>query len=244
MDVKKLIEKKHSFIILKKILEEEYKLKINLDKNNKYYMITGTNESDNENSVTRQCTGIIINKQGNKILHYFGEKASDLPTEKIKNGLIKMENLYISPYEDGYLIKVFYNENKWNFSTSKHTNIKFFNINEENITNLFELFEISILNTFSNFDDFLNMLENDYCYSFILEKKCKKIQFINKVNLKTLIIENNMNKYRRLKDYNTSKKTEKYILIEKDKIGKTINRFHSSLETLKELLQDFDTKQK
>lgn len=249
MDIKRIIERKFSFTILKEKLENEYKLKLNIDKSNQYYMITGTSESDYENSLVIQCTGTIINKANNKILHYFGEKAYELSNEKVKKSskhliLDNIENYYIAPYTEGYLIKIFYTNNKWNLSTSKHTNIKYFKIKEStdiyttNTNNtLYELFKGSILFTFNNIDDFFNTLERDYCYSFILNKNTKKMELINKANLKTLETETNMCRYTKLKDYNIFAGLNKFILIEKDLSGKIINKFHLDLNTLEGILE-------
>lgn len=250
MDIKRIIERKIKFTILKEKLENEYKLKLNIDKNNQYYMITGTSESDYKNSLVRQCTGAIINKASNKILHYFGEKAYELSNEKVKKCskhliLDNIDNYYIAPYTEGYLIKIFYNNNQWNFSTSKHTNIKYFKIKEStdiyttntNIT-LYELFKDSILCTFNKMDDFFNTLERNYCYSFILNKNTKKMELINKSNLKTLETETNLCRYTKLKDYNIVIGLNKFILIEKDVSGKVIKKFHSDLETLKEIIAE------
>ncbi len=239
MDVKKFIENKYSFNELKKILEGKYKLKIIIDKSNEYFMISETIESDFKNNFVRQCTGIIINKASNKILHYFGEKAYESIDNQNNNFLNleknKIDNYYIMPYVDGYIIKIFYYKKKWNYSTSKHTNIKYFNIKEKNTT-LFKIFEDSILNTYNTMDDFLFSLENDWCYSFILIKENGKIELLNKTNLKTLDTEINTNNYIKLKTYKININYDKYILIEKDKTGNVNNKIHSNLDTIKELI--------
>lgn len=236
MDVKKFIENKYSFNELKKILEDKYKLKIIIDKSNDYFMISETIESDFKNSFVRQCTGIIINKACNKILHYFGEKSYETIKNRTNNSLniekTKIDCYYITPYIQGYIIKMFYYKNKWNFSTSVHTNIKLFNTKENNCK-LYDIFKDSILNIFKTMDDFLYNLEYNYCYSFILNKENKKIEMLNKTNMKTLNIEINLNNYIKLENYNFNTKFDKFILIEKDKSDKIINKIHADLDTIK-----------
>jgi hypothetical protein len=241
MDIKRIIEKKYNFSKLKEILENEYKLRLNIDKSNEYYMITGFSGSDSDNSLVKQCTGIIINKASNKILHYFGEKAHELSDEKYVKQLIldNIDNYYVVPYIHGYLIKIFYNNNQWNFSSSNHTNIKYFKTKEstDKSNTLYNLFKNSILRTFNTFDDFLYNLEYDWCYSFILNKENNKTEIVNKTNLKTLVTETNMCRYKKLKNYNNVPELKKFILIEKDLSGKIINKFHLDLNTLEEILK-------
>lgn len=240
MNVNKIIKKKYSFDELKKIFEDKYKLKIIIDKSNEYYMISETYESDFKNKIVRECTGIIINKSSNKILHYFGEKAYESIYNMIDNKSNNFLNLeeskidyyYISPYINGYIIKMFYYKGKWNFSSSMHTNIKFFNIKKGNNT-LYDIFKDSILNGYGKMKDFEDSLDKDYCYSFILNKKDGKIKMLNKTNLKTLNIEFNINNYVELKKYDFNTNYDKYILIEKDKSGKIINKIHTDLNTIR-----------
>lgn len=239
MDVKKIMEIKYNFDELRKIFEDKYKLKIIIDKSNEYYMISETHQSDFKDKFIRQCTGIIINKASNKILHYFGEKAYESIDNNNNNFLnldkSKIDYYYITPYIDGYIIKLFYYKNKWNFSSSMHTNIKYFNINKNNNT-LYNIFKDSILNMFETMDNFLYNLEYNYCYSFILNKENRKIEMLNKTNLNTLDVEININNYIKLKNYDFNTNYNNFILIEKDNLGKIINKIHSDLNTIKKEL--------
>lgn len=239
MDVKRFMENKYNFNQLKKMLENKYKLKIAIDKSNEYYMISETPECDFSDKLVRQCTGMIIEINTNKILHYFGEKAYETFNNKNKNFLIlektKINDYYIIPYVDGHIIKIFYHKNKWCFSTSVHTNIKYFKIKENNNT-LYNIFKDCVLNTFVTMDDFLYNLENNYCYSFILNKENQKIEMLNKTNLEKLVIEININNYIPLKKYDFDINYNKYILIEKDKFGKIIKKIHSDIYTIKKLI--------
>lgn len=239
MDVSKFMEKKYNFNDLKKILENKYKLKIIIDKSNEYYMISETNESNLKDKFVRQCTGIIIEMNTNKILHYFGEKAYDSIKNQNNNFLnlekSKIDYYYITPYIDGYIIKIFYYKNKWVFSSSMHTNIKYFKIKKYNNT-LYNIFKESVLKNFETMDDFLYSLEYNYCYSLILNKEDRKIEVLNKTNLKTLDIEININNYINLKKYDLNINYNKYILVEKDKTGKITNKIHSDIDSIKKVI--------
>lgn len=210
-----------SFSDLKEKLINVYNMKINEDVKDNYYILTSTNKSDYNNIFVRQCTGLILEKGTNNILHYFGEKSYDVKN-KYNNNIINLENIdinnsYISNYTDGYIIKVFSYNKKWNFATSRHTNIKHFKI-KENKTILYDIFKEHILRIFDTMNDFLISLDDRYCYSFIIEED-NKLNIINKINLINLKEEFNFNNYISLNKYISNpkyNKKDKYILIEKN----------------------------
>lgn len=242
MEVAKFIDenRKLKYEDIKLKLEKNYNLEIRLDKNNNYYMISTTNESNFKNPLIRQCTGIILEKSTNKILHYFGEMSYDIDN-KYNNNIIDLKNVnikncYITKYINGKIIKVFNYNNEWKFATSKHTDIKRFKIGNEI---LYKCFKNVILKMFNSINDFLYSLDNNYCYTFILSND--NIYMINKVNLNTLKEEFNFNKYFHLSKYkydNRTEENEKLIIIEKNKIheNQIINKIHVSIKDLKELL--------
>lgn len=229
---------------IKNILENEYKLKIRLDSSNSYYMICTTNDSDFKNIFVRQCTGIILEKDTNNVLHYFGEKAYDVNSDYNNNIInfknINLKNCYITQYIDGYIIKTFNYNGKWKFATSKHTNIKNFNIENKNI-NLYNIFKNCILKTFDKIDDFLNLLDKKYCYTFILTDKY--INLINKFDLKLLKEQFNLNNYISLfryfnKKINKYNENKKFIIIEINKNNELIKKIHISIDNIKKLLNN------
>lgn len=225
--------KKLSYDDIKNILEEKYKLEIRLDENKDFYMISLTNKSNIECNLVKQCTGIIVDKETNNILHYFGDKAYDFTncnnnnTNKLEN--INIKNCFISPYINGNIIKIFNYKENWKFATSKNTNIKSFKVNN---TPLYDIFEESVLKLFETFDDFLNTLDKTYCYSIILNNG--KISIINKIYLKTLEEHFNFNNFYPLLDFKCNN-LEKYILIEKDDNDNIIKKLHISKKYIKEL---------
>lgn len=223
---------------IKDILEDKYKLKLIIDKINNYYMICTTDNSDFNDLFIRQCTGIILERGTNKILHYFGEKAYDLDN---KNSIIKLKdinikNCYITKYINGHIIKTFNYKGKWMFATSKHTNIKYFNIKSKNI-NLYNIFKNCLLKTFDKMEDFFNLLDENYCYTFILTDNY--INLINKINLSNLEQHFNLGNYISLSKYkyfNKNDKDEKFIIIEIDKNSEPIKKIHVSTNSIKKLL--------
>lgn len=215
MEVLKFINKnkKLRYEEIKTILENEYNLEIRLDKSDNYFMISCTNNSDFKNIFVRQCTGIIVEKETYRILHYFGEKAYNF-VNNYNNNIISIEsintkNCLITPYMDGHIIKIFNYNNEWKFSTSKHTNIKTFKIKDKT---LYEIFKNCILNSFDSLLDFFNTLDKKYCYSFMLIND--KINMINKIFLNTFKEYHNLNNFKSL--FNVKYNFGKYLIIEKD----------------------------
>lgn len=233
-----------SFLDLKEKIFKEFNIKINEDVKNNYYMLTSTNKSDYNNIFVRQCTGLILEKDTNNILHYFGEKSYNVSNE-YNNNIIDLEhininNSYISDYTNGYIIKVFNYNKKWNFATSNHTNIKHFRIKENNYI-LYDIFKKHILKTFYTMNNFLISLDNNYCYSFIIEEH-NKLNIINKINLRNLKEEFNFNNYTSLNKYILNPKyneKDKYILIEKNK-SCTFKKIHINTIDMKKIIYRYN----
>lgn len=239
--------KKLSFLDLKEKLYKEYNIKINEDIKNNYYMLTTTNKSNYNDIFVRQCTGLILEKKTNNVLHYFGEKSYDIINDYNNNTIgleyINFNNSYISELKKGYIIKVFYYNKQWNFASSKHTNIKYFKIKENN-TILYDIFEKCLLKLFDAMNDFLMSLDNNYCYTFMIEDD--KLNLINKINLKNLKEEFNFNNYIPLYKYILDYKyneNKKFILIEKNKniISKKI---HITMDDMKKILCKYNNSDK
>lgn len=231
---------------IKNILEDKYKLKLITDKTNNYYMICTTDNSNFNDIFIRQCTGVILEKGTNKILHYFGEKTYDVDNKYNNNVInlkdINIKNCYITKYVNGYIIKTFNYKGKWMFATSKHTNIKYFNIKNKNIK-LYNIFKNYILKTFDKIEDFLNLLDKNYCYTFILTDNY--INLINKVNLSNLEQHFNLNSYISLskykyfnKNFNKNDKDQNFLIIEINKNSEVIKKIHISTDNIKKILYD------
>jgi len=236
MEVQKFMNEKNklSHKELKGLLEKEYKLKVIDDKNNNYYMISTTNNSDFNNIFIRQCTGIILEKNTNKILHYFGNKTYDI-FNKYNNNIINLKNInfqkcYLTSRIHGNIIKLFNYKKKWFFATSKHTDIKYFKIKN---TTLYNLFKNCILESFESIYDFLNLLNENYCYSFVLQDN--SLSIINKISLTSLKEEINLSNYKPLNMYNIKNDIIKYIVIEKDSDDNIIKKIHINIEDIRKM---------
>ena len=231
-----------SFLDLKEKLYKEHNIKINEDIKNNYYMLTSTNKSDYNNIFIRQCTGLILEKDTNNILHYFGEKSYDISNE-YNNNIIDLEHLdinnsYISNYKNGYIIKVFNYNKQWKFATSNHTDIKHFKIKENNAI-LYNVFKKHVLKTFYTMNDFLISLDNSYCYTFIIEEV--NLNIINKISLKDFKEEFNFNNYTSLNKYILNPKYNenlRYILIEKDN-SRISKKIHINTNDIKKIIYKY-----
>lgn len=208
---------------LKKVFENDYNLKVNLDINKDYYMLLCTEKSDLRKELVRQCTGIIIDNNTKTILHYFGEKSYH---NNLINESYLFDNFFVEPYINGIIIKIFIHNNKWKFATSNHTNIKIFKFN--NII-LYNILEKVIKNLFGSMKLFLKNLDKDYCYTYLMYNNNIKndIKLINRVYLKTLEPQFNMKYSHPLINFLNIKKNnniKKYILTKIDESG--IKRIH------------------
>jgi hypothetical protein len=241
MEVKKFMEENNylTYEDLEKLLYKKYKLKTRLDVNNNYYMISTTNESEFTNKFVRQCTGIILEKGTNKILHYFGEKTYDIVNEYNNNIInlkdVNLEKCYITEYINGYIIKIFYYNNKWKFATSKHTDIKYYKINGKVLYNIFENY---ILRSFNTIYDFLNLLHEECCYTFVLENDNKNVNIINKFDLNILEEQFNFNNYKSLHKFINDKneKNKKFIILEKNNNKQIIKKILISIDDIKKVI--------
>ncbi len=111
----------------------ETKFNIKYKKNDKLYMLY-TDYDDNEtyecklkNEIRKICNGIILEKDTNKIVCYGVNKPTKVVCDlQDSDSLSKLDNLKsdsasVEAYTltDGAIIKVFYYDGKWNFSTSR-----------------------------------------------------------------------------------------------------------------------------
>lgn len=235
MEVKKFIESNQTldFIELSNKLKKEYEIEIKIDKTKNYYMISSINNKCDNTKFIKQCSGIVLDNFGN-ILHYFGEKA-DNGISNINN--ININNCYITPYQNGTIIKIFNYKNKWEFATTKHTNIKNFKIKDKN-SSLYNIIEECIIKTFYSIDDFLYSLEKDYCYSFLYNND--NIKLINKVFLKTLKEEYNFESFIPINKISEIDSSHNLIFIEKDNNNNIIKRANINKEDMKKIFSKLE----
>lgn len=149
-----------NFEKLKVILETTpYNLKIKEDVNYpNLFLIHSCENSDFNLKIVNECNGIILDKNTLKVVCYTFDKCTDSPSLS-KN--IDIENLYYEYSIEGTLIRLFYNEDKWVFSTKKCIDASIARwISPKNFIELF--FDCII-----GYDIFKNLNKNN-CYSFII----------------------------------------------------------------------------
>lgn len=152
-----------NFDILKIKLENDpYNLKFKFDDDYpNLVLIYIDKNSDLNNIIVNICNGIIIDKNTLKIVCYTFNKCSnqtDLPENLCK------DNLYVETALEGTLLRMYYYDNKWMYSTKKcidATKAKWLSDK-----NFLEMFKDCI--AFNNRDNIENILDKNNCYSFII----------------------------------------------------------------------------
>lgn len=164
------------------------------------YMLSFNNKSDVDVKFVREANGIIFEKETNKLIHHCFEKAYDgiWDNHFFRNCMLE-GNTYncdnfeeldytVEHYTEGSLIRVYWYNNMWNVGSSRKINAAFSHWGNE--MSLKELFYEAM--RIENID--LNILDKNYCYSYILQHPKLKIcmdssnifcMMINKVNLET-----------------------------------------------------------
>ncbi len=188
MDIVNIINENNltEFNSVKKFFKSEpYNLIVRENKN--LYLLQKNKLPDNFSSdICFKCNGIILEKETNKIICYGTNCLRTINDFEELNSFNK-DTLSFEKYYDGTLIKVFYHEGKWNYSTNGYINaFDSYWISEKSFGELFmECVE----------DNFENRLEKGNCYSFILihpdnrhvvNNNEKKIIHISTRNLDTL----------------------------------------------------------
>ena len=170
-----------------KLIAEPYNLKIKesedlfLLQKNKLPEIFSIN-------ICYECNGTIFEKNTNKVICYGSDCLYKInETNELDNLNLNNENILVQKYYDGTLIKVYYYNNKWNYSTNGC--IDAFESNWISDKSFGELFNECIPDTFEN------MLNKEFCYTFILihpenrnvvKNSNKKIIHISTRDLNTL----------------------------------------------------------
>lgn len=157
--------------------------RISVRDSGKLYMLNFTEFSDLTVDICRECNGIILEKETNKLVHWsFPKTKNGVEVNWTIYGAEKNErDYYISTitdaalkdkvevecsfevYTEGTLIKVFYYNNSWNVATTHNINasMSFWN-NDKSFKELFlESMKYCELN--------LKDLDKKYCYSFIFQ---------------------------------------------------------------------------
>lgn len=148
-----------SFEAIKNVLEaDQFKLRVKeSDLYPTLYLVCQSDESDNSIPLVRECNGIILEKETNKIVCYSFERCEDLETINPK---INLNEARFDIAIDGVLIRVFNYNGTWIISTKKCIDAKKARwLTKKSFHEMFE--EVFPTEKIANMDP------ND-CYSFIL----------------------------------------------------------------------------
>jgi len=254
-----------SFDKLKETLESD--LSISVKDSGSVYMLSFTETSDLDNPMIRECSGLIVEKFTNKILHYSFQKCYDSfdtfgSIEKSYNegDTFNVANLdgdeILNHYFDGSMVKIYYHNDKWNISTSRHIDgSKNFWSSKMSFG---VLFEEAVINTYSllEYNEFLDTLDTEWCYTYILQHPLNNttleiseafVFFINRVNtsmdgcLREEVpeIENFKVSNKTVKsvidNYNNLSISENYIVYKFDNDGNIVNRIKIMSPELKKI---------
>lgn len=212
-------------------------LNLEIKENDKTYMVLFTEKSDLSLPLVRDCTGIVFEKETNKLLHFSFQKCyeglnfghDNFNEEKLED--MSIVNLYFT----GSLIKIFYYDNNWHIASSKNINAS--NTYWGSKRSFKELFIDCIEISYDlRYDEFLEKLDKSYCYTYIIQhpeiNNMLKIKtplafILNKVNTETLeeVIPDlqNLLVNKTVKEIkNTKNLCENYIIYNIDPITKNV----------------------
>lgn len=166
------------------------------------YMILFNDKCDFQDQRVRQASGMILEKDTNKLLHYSFEKCYDgfdKDWGNLSNDPYSLKNIDDNDYRvelffEGSIIKLYYYNDIWNIATSKKIES---NKNRWSSKKTYDiLFSEAIENTYNvNLGKFFETLEKNHCHTFLLQHpenvltypiEVPVVYYLNKVNLSTL----------------------------------------------------------
>jgi hypothetical protein len=222
--------------------QEPYYLSIK--QNETLYMLNFTDKSDLANEIVREATGIILEKETNKIIHYsFGKTYDGILGISDKIDLLDIscipdtDTLVSSLYFEGTLAKLYYYNGDWVVGTSTH-----FDSSTNKWSSKKPIKDLFIESVEESFDipyqQFLISLSKDHCYTYIFQHPEHLLTILvdktmcfelNRINLKTGVEENldSVNfeiPLESMADCETRNINDNYIIYHKDKDGKILNR--------------------
>jgi hypothetical protein len=127
------------------------------------FLIYPQEQSDFTNIITRQCNGIIMEKNTLKIICYSLEKCIDDDTKLDER--INTENMTLEFAIEGAMVRLYFYNNNWYLATKKCINAsKAKWLSNKNFLELF----IECLSSINNLENLQEKLNKEYCYTFIL----------------------------------------------------------------------------
>jgi|APGre2960657404_1045060.scaffolds.fasta_scaffold04939_5 hypothetical protein len=214
------------------------------------FMLCMSDHSDLSLKAAREATGIIFEKNTNKLVHYSFAKAYEGFTSDdvsptfdqdyfYSENVLSTDSLVIDHYFEGSIIKLYYYDGKWNIGTSRHING---NQNRWSSKSSFEkLFSEAVIKSYNcSFADFKKSLDADYAYTFLFQHPDHTMTLnvatemcfpLNRVKLDNLEEGNEeqgnlTTSYTKVSDIDTTKCgiNENYLVYHVDNQGKIKNR--------------------
>ena len=225
------------------------------------FMLCMSDRSDISLKATREATGIIFEKNTNKLIHYAFAKAYEgvedgNDTSVLDKDCFYLDNiqptdsLIIDHYFEGSMIKLYHYNGKWNIGTSRHI---LGNQNRWSSKYTFEkLFSDCVVKSYNcTFNAFKESLDPAYAYTFLFqhpehsmtinvaEELCFPLNRVNLASLEENIEEkgNLTTSYTSIDEIDIAKKgiTENYLVYHVDAQGKIKNRIKMLSKTYLEI---------
>lgn len=214
------------------------------------YMVLFTDNCDFSSSIVRQASGMILEKETNKLLHFSFEKCYDgidgdwasLSNDPYNKKKLESHDYSVELFFEGSIIKLFYYENKWNIATSKQIEGHKNRWSSRKTYDI--LFAEAIEKTYNvKVEEFFETLDKNCCHTFLLQHPenvlahpvgVPTVYYVNKVNLESLEEETpekeNLTVNKTVEEV-LADKTQNYMIYVKTTTGK--------LERIKCLSSDF-----
>lgn len=166
------------------------------------YMVLFTDKCDFSDPRVRQASGMILEKETNKLLHFSFEKCYDgvdgdwasLSNDPYNKQKLDSQDYTTELFFEGSIIKLFYYEERWNIATSK--NIEGHKNRWSSNKTYDILFAEAIEKTYNvQLADFFETLDKKWCHTFLLQHPenvlahpvgVPVVYYVNKVNLESL----------------------------------------------------------
>lgn len=151
---------------IKKVLSEKpycLRFKVDSDLPNLYLVTYTRGESDMNIPVVRECNGLVVEKDSNKIICQSFNKTADRK-EHLKYILPDYTKCKLEELNEGTLIRLFYYNNKWNYATKGCLMAKksFWNSKKS----FYEMFVDTLSRYKLDIDD---NLDTKMCYAFVIK---------------------------------------------------------------------------
>ena len=186
------------------------------DKDNLYIVIYDKFKSDLSKKFIKQCRGIILEKNTNRVVCYTFDNNDDFDY----NSELKMDinDTVIEESIDGTQIRLFFYDGKWNYATTRCIDAyRSYWKSERSFGSMFE--DVKHLVDFEE-------LNKDYCYSFVLKHIDNRIVVEHFVNDLILVC---------VRDMTTLKEVDKFV--EGKRILVTLPKVYEEFKSLDDVVE-------